>query len=293
MVAELFNRAGLPPGVLNIVTGFGETGACLAQHKFISKISFTGSTEVGYLVMRNSHKENLKPITLELGGKSANIILPDVKLDEAVEQACIVFSNAGQSCIAGSRTFVHEDIYDKFVEKAISIAKGIKVGDPMNEDTDQGAQITKEQFDKIMNYIELGAKEGATIAVGGKRVGNVGYFIEPTIFTNVEDHMTIAKEEIFGPVMSILKWKSIDEVIERANSLPYGLGAGIMTNDVNKVMEMSDRLHAGTVYVNCYDYTEASTPFGGVKDSGIGKDLGDEGIESYLLTKTIIMKTQK
>ena len=292
MLGELFNKAGLPPGVVNIVTGFGETGESLSQHQLVNKVSFTGSTEVGYLVMRNSHKHNLKPTTLELGGKSANIILPDANIDEAVEQACVVFSNAGQSCVAGSRTFVHESIYDKFVEKAVKIAESIKVGDPMKDDTEQGAQISKEQFDKILRYIEMGQKQGAKIAAGGKRHGKIGYFIQPTVFVNVEDHMTIAKEEIFGPVMSVLKWKTEEEVIERANSLPYGLGAGIVTNDVSKVLNMSAKLEAGTVYLNCYDYQEGCTPFGGVKDSGIGKDLGDEGLEGYLITKTILIRAK-
>ena len=253
MLGHLINEAGFPPGVINIVTGFGETGACLTQHKEINKVSFTGSTEVGYLVMRNSHKNNLKPVTLELGGKSANIIMPDADLDEAAEQASIVFSNAGQSCVAGSRTFVHESLYDGFIERVKKIAEAIKVGDPLDESTQQGAQISKEQFDKILGYIESGISEGARLITGGKRVGEVGYFIQPTIFADVQDEMKIAREEIFGPVMSIFKWSGEEEVIARANSLPYGLGAGIVTKNVQKSLEMVSKLHAGTVYVNCYD----------------------------------------
>ena len=275
MLAELFKEAGLPPGVLNIVTGFGETGSFVATHKNINKISFTGSTEVGYIIMRNSHKENLKPITLELGGKSANIICADANVDFAVEQACILFGNCGQSCVAGSRTYVHEDIYDKVVEGCVKYAKNIKVGDPQDKTTTQGAVICKEQFDKILYYLEEGKKEGAVVVTGGGRWGEKGFFIEPTVFTNVQDHMKIAKEEIFGPVMSIFKWKDDDDVIEKANALPYGLGAGIVTNNIDKALKFGKRLKAGTVYINCYDYTEGPTPFGGYKDSGIGKDLGD------------------
>jgi aldehyde dehydrogenase (NAD+) len=293
MLADLFKQAGLPAGVLNVVTGFGETGSFVSTHKDINKISFTGSTEVGYIIMRSAHKENLKPITLELGGKSANIICGDADIDFAVQQACILFGNCGQSCIAGSRTYVHESIYDKVVEGCINYAKGIKVGDPQDKTTVQGAIVSKEQFERILYYIEEGKKEGANCAAGGARWGEKGYFIQPTVFTDVTDNMRIAKEEIFGPVMSILKWSDDEDVIARANALPYGLGAGVVTKSIDKAIKFAKRLQAGTVYVNCYDYTEASTPFGGYKDSGIGKDLGDEGIESYLLTKTIIIKASE
>lgn len=192
--------------MINIVTGLGKTGEYLSQHRLVNKISFTGSTEVGYLIMRNSHKHNLKPITLELGGKSANIILPDADLDDAVGQACILFANCGQSCIAGSRTYVHKSIYRPFVEKCIAIANGIKVGEPFSADSQLGAIISKEQFEKVLGYVEAGKKEGATLAAGGTRVGSKGYFLRPTIFTGVTDSMKIAREEIFGPVMSILEW---------------------------------------------------------------------------------------
>ena len=211
-------------------------------------------------------------------------------MDEAIEQACVLFSNAGQSCVAGSRTFVHESIYDEFVKRAAKVAEGIKVGDPMDESSTQGAIISKEQFEKILGYIESGVKDGAKIVTGGKRIGEVGYFVQPTVFADVQDSMKIAKEEIFGPVMCVLKWSDENDVIKRANSLPYGLGAGIVTKNVQKALEMVSRLHAGTVYVNMYDYQEGSTPFGGVKDSGIGKDLGDEGVESYMYTKTVLIK---
>lgn len=184
MLGELFNEAGFPPGVINIVTGFGKTGEAVSQHSGINKISFTGSTEVGYLIMKNSHKHNLKPITLELGGKSANIILPDADIDKSIEQACMLFfNNNGQSCVAGSRTFVHESIYDKFVEGCIKVAEGITVGDPMEKSNTLGAIVSKEQFDRILYYIEEGKKAGAKAVTGGHRVGEKGYFVKPTIFT--------------------------------------------------------------------------------------------------------------
>lgn len=201
----------------------------LTHHHEVNKVAFTGSTEVGYKIMRESHVKNLKHITLELGGKSANIIFDDANLEVAVPQACVIFSNSGQSCIAGSRTFVHEKIYDEFVRRCVETAKAIKVGNPFHADTNQGPQISKVQYDSIMKYISLGEKEGAKLAFGGKRVGEKGFFIEPTIFTDVTDEMTIAKEEIFGPVMSIFKFSTEEEVVKRANAINYGLGAGVVT----------------------------------------------------------------
>jgi aldehyde dehydrogenase (NAD+) len=239
LLGELFTKAGFPAGAINIITGFGKTGEHLSQHRLISKISFTGSTEVGYLIMRNSHKHNLKPVTLELGGKSANIILPDADLDEAAKQACILFSNCGQSCIAGSRTYVHKSIYSAFVEKCVSIANSIKVGDPFSADSQLGAIISKEQFEKVLGYIEIGKKEGAVLAAGGLRVGTKGYFLRPTIFSGVTETMKIAREEIFGPVMSILEWTDEEDVIARANALPYGLGAGVVTKSLDKALKFT------------------------------------------------------
>ncbi|MBS1890039.1 MAG: aldehyde dehydrogenase family protein [Actinobacteria bacterium] len=289
-LGKLINDAGFPKGVINIISGDGKTGAFLTHHPNVDKIAFTGSTEVGYKIMKDSHQKNLKRITLELGGKSANIIFEDAKLDLAVPQATSIFNNAGQSCIAGSRTFVHEAIYDEFVKRAIAVAKGIKVGDPLNKETNQGPQVSKEQFDRVMGYIKKGQEEGAVIVTGGKRVGEKGFFIEPTIFIDVKDNMTIAREEIFGPVMCILKFKSEEEAITRANSSQYGLGAGIVTESVERAMRVMTQLKAGTVYVNCYDWQDTTTPFGGYKDSGVGRELGEDGLNTYLETKTIILK---
>ena len=291
-VGELIMEAGFPEGVVNILPGFGPSaGQALATHKDVDKVAFTGSTEVGYQIMRNSHKDNLKRITLELGGKSANIIMDDADIDLAIAQSQVgLFLNQGQCCIAGSRLFVHEKIYDEFVKRSVEVAKARKVGDPFAAETDQGPQIDNDQFTKILKYIDIGKKEGAQLLTGGKRVGTKGYFVEPTVFAGVTDDMTIAKEEIFGPVMSILKFKTIDEVIARANKSEYGLGAGVVTRSVENAIKLSNGIRAGTVYVNCYDVFDANTPFGGFKDSGVGRELGEAGLRNYLESKTVIIK---
>ena len=291
-IGELIMEAGFPEGVVNILPGYGPTaGKALAQHPDVDKVAFTGSTEIGYEIMRHSHKNNLKRITLELGGKSANIIMDDADIDVAIAQSQVgLYLNQGQCCIAGSRLFVHEKIYDEFVKRSAEVSKKRKVGDPFAADTDQGPQVDSEQFHKIMNYIDIGKKEGAKLLTGGKRVGSKGWYVEPTVFSDVTDNMTIAKEEIFGPVMSILKFKTVDEVIQRANNSNYGLGAGLVTKNVETALKVSNALRAGTVYVNCYDVFDANTPFGGFKDSGVGRELGEYGLRNYLETKTVIMK---
>jgi len=290
-IGHLALEAGLPPGVLNVVPGGPETGKALAQHHDVDKVAFTGSTEVGYEIMRHSHKNNLKRVTLELGGKSANIIMDDADMDLAIEQSQLgLFFNAGQCCIAGSRVYVHEKRYDEFIERSVEAARTIKVGDAFQEGTSQGPVVDADQFGKIMSFIESGSKEGAKVAVGGKRVGTKGYFVEPTVFANVEDNHTIAKEEIFGPVMSVLKFKDADDVIRRANNSVYGLGAGVVTNSNETAIKMANSLRAGTVYVNCWNKFDSAAPFGGFKDSGIGRELGEAGLKNYLEGKTVIMK---
>lgn len=290
-VGDLIKEAGFPDGVVNILSGYGpDAGAHLATHPDVDKVAFTGSTEVGLQIMRNSSVNGLKRVTLELGGKSANIICEDADIDEAVAQSHLgLFFNQGQCCIAGSRVFVHDKIYDEFAEKSAKHAKGAVLGDSQDSTTTQGPQVSAEQQKIVEGYIEKGKNEGATCLAGGEKYEGKGYFVKPTVFADVKDDMTIAREEIFGPVMQILKFSDYDEVIERANRSEYGLGAGLMTKDVGRAFHLVNGLRAGTVYVNCYDKFAPNLPFGGYKNSGIGRELGPQGLDNYLETKTVVM----
>jgi aldehyde dehydrogenase (NAD+) len=257
----------------------------------VDKVAFTGSTEVGHLVMEAAAKSNLKPVTLELGGKSPNIIFADVDLDEAVEGAHTgLFSNQGQSCCAGSRVFVDQTVYDRFVEKSIARAQKRIVGDPFDPATELGPLVDQAQFDKVMGYIDSGRGEGATLACGGERIGNRGYFIRPTVFSHVQDEMKIAGEEIFGPVMSVIPFNNLDEVIARANRTKYGLAAAVWTRDIKKALAVANGVRAGTIWVNCYNVLDTRAPFGGFKQSGIGRELGEYGLEQYTQVKTVIAR---
>jgi len=291
-IGELIVEAGFPEGVVNILPGFGPTaGAAIASHMDVDKVAFTGSTEVGRLIMEAAAKSNLKPVTLELGGKSPNIIFEDVDLDEAVEGAHMgLFSNQGQSCCAGSRVFVEETIYNQFVEKSVERARKRRVGDPFDPTTDQGPLVDHAQFDRVMGYIESGCKDGATLAHGGSRVGNRGYFVQPTVFADVEDGMKIAREEIFGPVMSIIPFRGLEEAIARANRTTYGLAAAVWTRDIKKALAVSNGVRAGTVWINCYNVMDTRSPFGGFKQSGIGRELGEYGLQQYTQVKSVIAK---
>ena len=291
-LGELIVEAGFPEGVVNLLPGFGSTaGAAIARHMDVDKVAFTGSTEVGRLIMEAAAKSNLKRISLELGGKSPNIIFADTDLDDAVEGAHLgLFVNQGQSCCAGSRVFVEETIYYEFVEKSIARARKRRVGDPLDPRTDQGPQVSASQFDRIMGYIESGKREGATLACGGERVGDRGYFIQPTVFSDVQDEMKIAREEIFGPVMSIIPFKDVDEVIARANRTTYGLAAGVWTRDIKKAHAVANSMRAGTVWVNCYHVLDTRAPFGGYKQSGMGRELGEYGLQQYTEVKTVTLK---
>jgi aldehyde dehydrogenase (NAD+) len=291
-IGELIVEAGFPAGVVNLLPGFGPTaGAAIASHMDVDKIAFTGSTEVGHLIMEAAAKSNLKRVTLELGGKSPNIVFADVDVDDAVEGAHFgLFFNHGQCCCAGSRVFVEEKIYDQFVEKSGARARKRTVGDPFDPQTEQGPQVDQSQFDKVMGYIDSGRSEGAKLVCGGSRVGDRGYFIQPTVFADVQDDMKIAREEIFGPVMSVIPFKSLDEVVKRANRTDYGLAAAVWTRDIKKALAVSNSVRAGTVWVNCYNVLDTRAPFGGFKQSGIGRELGEYGLQQYTEVKTVTVK---
>ncbi|XP_076681051.1 aldehyde dehydrogenase [Andrena cerasifolii] len=290
-VAQLTKEAGFPSGVINVVPGYGKAGAALVAHNNVDKIAFTGSTEVGKLIKQGAAMGNLKRTTLELGGKSPNIIFKDADLDHAVETAHFaLFFNMGQCCCAGSRTFVEDSIYDEFVERSAARAKSRVVGDPFDSNVEQGPQIDEEQTNKIMSMIKSGQDQGAKLVSGGTRIGDKGYFVAPTVFANVSDDMTIAKEEIFGPVQQILKFSSLNEVIRRANNTNYGLAAAVFTKDIDKANYIIQGLRAGTVWVNTYNVFTPQVPFGGYKMSGQGRELGEYGLEAYTEVKSVIVK---
>ncbi|MHB1559995.1 MAG: aldehyde dehydrogenase family protein [Isosphaeraceae bacterium] len=287
-MGELALEAGFPDGVINIVPGFGETaGAAIVAHKGVDKVAFTGSTEVGRIIMRDAAK-TLKRVTLELGGKSPNIVLADADLDSAVDGAMLgLFLNQGQCCCAGSRLLVEDKVYDQMVERLAAATTKRKLGDPFDPETQQGPQVDKTQFDKILGYIDSGKQQGARCVAGGERFGSKGYFINPTVFADVKDEMTIATEEIFGPVMQVLRFKSIDEVVERANTTDYGLAAAVWTQDIKKAHTIAEQIRAGTVWINCYDVFDAAAPFGGFKASGLGRELGEKALDNYTELKTV------
>jgi len=287
-MAHLAQEAGFPDGVINVVPGYGPTaGAAIVKHPEIDKVAFTGEGTTAQIIMREA-AATLKRLTFELGGKSPNIIFADSDLDAAAQGAHFgLYFNQGQCCCAGSRVFVEEKIHDKFIDKVANMNKGRKLGDPLDPETEQGPQVDKAQFDKIMKYIDLGEKGGAKRLTGGKRFGDKGFYVEPTLFDRVTDDMAIAKDEIFGPVMSVLTFKDVDEIVDRANKTTYGLAAAVWTRDVAKAHYFAKKIKAGTVWINCYDVFDAGAPFGGYKMSGQGRELGEEGLKAYTETKTV------
>ncbi|MFO7776537.1 MAG: aldehyde dehydrogenase family protein [Candidatus Hydrogenedentota bacterium] len=284
---ELALEAGFPPGVINILPGYGDTGEHIVKHPDVDKVAFTGEYKTAQQIMSDA-APTLKRLTFELGGKSPNIIFKDADLDAAAQGAFIgLYLNQGQVCCAGSRLLVEDSIHDELVDRLTKMSEKRKIGDPFSPDTEQGPQVDQQQFDKIMHYIEAGKKEGAQCLTGGGREGSRGYFIRPTVFTNVTDSMSVARDEIFGPVMNIMRFKDFDEVIQRGNDTFYGLAAAVWTRDLSKAHRTAHALRAGTVWVNCYDKFDAAAPFGGHKMSGQGRELGQLALHSYTEPKTI------
>jgi aldehyde dehydrogenase (NAD+) len=288
-VAKLVKEAGFPPGVINIISGFGRVaGAAIAAHMDIDKVAFTGSTLVGRQILQVAAKSNLKKVTLELGGKSPNIVFPDADLDDAINYVNLgIYFNHGQCCAAGSRVLVHESIYDKFLALFKQRAEENKVGDPFHPETFQGPQVSQVQFDRIMGYIDEGKKAGATVITGGARHGEKGYYIQPTIFADVREDMKIVKEEIFGPVCTVQKFSSEEEAIEIANNTNYGLAAAVHTTNFDTAIRVSNAIRAGTVWINNYNTFLAQMPFGGFKESGLGRELGSYALDNYTQVKTV------
>jgi coniferyl-aldehyde dehydrogenase len=289
-LAHLAKLAGIPDGVLNVINGYGSiAGAAISSHMDIDKVSFTGSTNVGRSIMQAAATSNLKTVSLELGGKSPLIVFDDADLDKAAQLALFgAFTNKGEICVASSRALVQEGIYDKFVAKLVEQTETWLVGDPFCPSTCQGPQVSKAQYDKVLSYIERGTKEGATLLTGGKPIGKKGYYIEPTIFGDVEDNMSIAQDEIFGPVLSVMKFKTVEEAIKRANATKYGLATGIVTNDINIANTVSRSVRAGMIWINCYFAFDNDCPLSPFKMSGFGSDMGMEGLYKYLHVKAVV-----
>ena len=287
-LAELIAEAGVPDGVVNVVPGFGETaGAALAAHHDVDKVAFTGSTEVGKLIVQAA-AGNLKKVSLELGGKSPNIVFDDADSAAIAGAASAIFFNHGQCCVAGSRLYVQQGSFDEVVNGVAEIAKSIKVGPGLEQDTEMGPLVSDEQLRRVTGLVQSGMAEGAkAVAGGGGRHGNRGYFVEPTVLTNTHPEMTVVREEIFGPVVVAAPFSDLDEVAAVANDTPYGLGAGIWTKDISKAHALAKKLRAGSVYINCYNVFDASLPFGGYKQSGWGREMGHEVLENYTEIKAI------
>jgi phenylacetaldehyde dehydrogenase len=287
-LGELIMEAGFPDGVVNVVPGYGETaGAALAAHDLVDKVAFTGSTEVGKLIV-HAATGNLKKVSLELGGKSPNVVFKDADIDAAIGGAAsAIFFNQGQTCCAGSRLFVERGVFDRVVEGVAAKAKKIKVGSGMEPETSMGPLVSEEQLQRVCNYLEIGMSEGATAAAGGNKINGKGYFVEPTVLVNTKDDMRVVQEEIFGPVVVATPFDDPEELVPRANGSVYGLAAGIWTKDISKAHRLAAALHAGTVWINCFNIFDAALPFGGYKQSGWGREMGKDVLNLYTQTKSV------
>lgn len=294
-VSQLVKEAGIPAGVVNIVPGFGKiVGEQISRHPLIKKVAFTGSTATGRHIMKAAAELNLKKVTLELGGKSPNIVFDDCDVEETVQNLIKgIFFNSGEVCCAGSRIYIQEGIYDTLLAKFKEAVEALKVGNPFDESNFQGAQTSQMQLDKILSYVKIGQEEGATLVTGGKREGDKGYFIRPTVFADVKENMKIVKEEIFGPVVTVTKFKTVDDVVAMANDSNYGLAGGVHTNDINKAIDVSHRINSGTIWVNTYNDFHQSVPFGGYGESGIGREMGADALDNYTQVKAVRAKILK
>lgn len=287
-MARLAQHAGIPDGVINVVPGFGPTaGAALVKHPGVDKIAFTGELATAKIIQRAA-TDTMKRLTFELGGKSPNVIFADADLEAAAQGAhAALYFNQGQCCCAGSRLFVEDGAHDEVVERLVDMNQQRKLGDPFDTETEQGPQVDQAQFDKILQYVEYGKEDGANCVSGGQRHGNEGFFVEPTLFTNVTDDMRIARDEIFGPVLSVMKFSDVNEMVARANNTNFGLAAAVWTRDIGKAHRFAKEVRAGTIWVNCYDVFDAAAPFGGFKESGLGRELGEAGLDAYTEKKTV------
>ena len=292
-LGELIAEAGIPEGVVNIVPGYGETaGAALASHPDVDKVAFTGSTEVGKLILQAA-AGNLKKVSLELGGKSPNVVFKDADLDQAIPGAAsAIFFNHGQCCCAGSRLYIEQSVFDKVTEGVAEHAMKIKVGSGLDPTTEMGPLVSDEQLSRVCGYLESGASEGARAMVGGKKIGDSGYFVEPTVLVDTKPQMKVVQEEIFGPVVVATPFKDPEEVLPVANDTVYGLAAGVWTRDISKAHRLAAELRAGTVWINCYNTFDAAMPFGGYKQSGWGREMGKEVLELYTEVKSVCTRIQ-